>query len=177
MISRPQPITVASVPRRSACLPHRSLILSGLARHSVTHSQPAAARPVSGSAATPPACQLPTHRPLPDPFHAPDRSSIAISASRFRYCRSWVICLMPSGPSWSRQSVYATWLETSSRAWAASCLNPIIIMALGACPGCATISLKHPFSHICHDTSVPRLVGLEVPPGGSTRRWPVSLVQ
>lgn len=92
------------------------------------------------------------------PVSYPDRSSIAISVSRFRYCRSWVICLMPSGPSWSRQSVYATWLETSSRAWTASCLNPIIISLVvsAALPS----SSNNPFPYICHDTQVPRLVVL-----------------
>lgn len=86
-----------------------------------------------------PAANSPFLSHFPDPVSSPDRSSIAISVSRFRYCRSWVICLMPSGPSWSRQSVYATWLETSSRAWTASSLNPIIIALAGG------VGFKTPF--------------------------------
>lgn len=126
-------------------LPHQCLVMSELARHSVTHNN----QPTTGSqtglrlrALTParlPAANSPFLSHFPDPVSSPDRSSIAISVSRFRYCRSWVICLMPSGPSWGRQSVYATWLETSSRAWTASSLNPIIIALAGG------VGFKTPF--------------------------------
>lgn len=120
--SMPIATTIAS---ESLCvdLPHQCLIVSGLgARHSVTQSiiNSQTGLRLRAHPASLPAANSPFLLPdLPDPSHAPDRSSIAISVSRFRYCRSWVICLMPSGPPWSRQSVYATWLETSSRTWTA----------------------------------------------------------
>lgn len=145
-------------PRRSASSVPRHVRAWHVTPSHTTINHQQAVRPVSGSAPTPPASLPAANSPflphVPDPVSSPDRSSIAISVARFRYCRSWVICLMPSGPSWSRQSVYATWLETSSRAWTASSLNPIIIALAGG------VAFKHPFSHICHDTWVPRLVVL-----------------
>lgn len=95
---------------RSECfvdLPHQCLVMPR-AGTSLRHTQSInnARQPDRSPAPRPPrqpaSCQLPTHRPS-RPVPCPDRSTIAISASRFRYCRSWVICLMPSGPSWSGQ--------------------------------------------------------------------------
>lgn len=58
------------------------------------------------------------------------------------------------------QVFHLAWLETSSRAWTATSLNPIIIKTwLASCLACSA----HPFSYICHDTWVPRLVVSEVP--------------
>jgi hypothetical protein len=98
----------------------------------------------------------------------PDRSPSAIPVSRFRYCRSWVICLMPSGPSWSGRvaewaekhtstlpipthmqyvaTLLRTWLETSSRAWTTKlfCLVPIHNNELKWWPGWCGLHYRLP---------------------------------